>query len=113
MGPALSIEKPLKALKNSSGLDNEIHFSHQFHSVGIPLLVSPTLLRLRNLGQIDLARLKKEAEGWVVEIGEVKSSTVGEEQMEKSQKRRLFFSQHFLAGLFGHPTKLVRMLKKN
>jgi len=71
------------------------------------------LLRLRNLGQIDLARLKKDGEEWVVEIGEVKSSTVGEEQMEKSQKRRLFFSQHFLAGLFGHPTKLVRMIKKD
>lgn len=100
-------------LKNSSGLENEIYFSHQFHSIGIPLLVSPTLLRLRNLGQIDLARFKKAGEEWVVEIGEVKSSSVGEEQMEKSQKRRLFFSQHFLAGLFGHPTKLVRMIKKD
>jgi len=83
-----------------------------FHSRGIPLLVSPSLLRLRNLGQIDLARLIKDGEGWVVELAEVKSSRVGLESMERSQKRRLSSSQQFLAALFGHRTKLLQMIGK-
>lgn len=97
---------------DSSGLANEKKFSREFHQEGIPLLVSPALLRSRDLGQIDLARIKKDREGWILEIGEVKSSMVGEEQMERFQKRRLFSSQRFLAGLFGHRTKLVSMIKK-
>jgi hypothetical protein len=107
--PASSIVKPLRVLKNSSGPKNEIKCSLQFHSKGIPLLVSPTLLRLRNLGQIDLARVTKDNEGWIVEIGEVKSSIIGVEQMQRGQKKRLFSSQHFLAGLLGHRTRLLSL----
>ena len=112
MAPASSIEKPLRALKNLSGHRNEIKSSLEFHSKGIPLLVSPSLLRLRNLGQLDLARVIRDSEGWVVEIGEVKSSAMGEEQMQRGQKKRLFSSQHFLAGLFGHRTKLLSLRPK-
>jgi hypothetical protein len=83
-----------------------------FHVRGIPLLVSASLLRERNLGQIDLARLIKDGEGWVVELAEVKSSSVGLESMERAQKRRLMSSQQFLASLFGHRTKLLRMIGK-
>ncbi len=88
-----------------------MEFSREFHAEGLPLLISPALLRLRNLGQLDLARLKKDKLGWVLEIGEVKSSAVGEELMERSQLKRLYSAQHFLAGLFGHRTKLLRMIK--
>jgi hypothetical protein len=98
-------------LKSSSGLKNEIHFSVSFHSQGIPLLVSPTLLRSRNLGQIDLARFMKSQKSWVLELGEVKSSALGLEQMGRSQKKRLLNSLHFLGGLFGHEAKLS-VLKK-
>lgn len=76
------------------------------------MLVSPSLLRLRNLGQIDMARLTKDSEGWVVELAEVKSSNVGLETMERAQKRRLMSSQQFLASLFGHRTKLLRMISE-
>ena len=99
-------------LKNSSGHKLELAFSREFHSEGLPLLVSHTLLRSRDLGQIDLARLKKDREGWVLEVGEVKSSEIGVEQMGRSQMKRLLVAQKFLSGLFGHRTKLVRLVKK-
>ncbi|HXH75166.1 MAG TPA: hypothetical protein VNJ08_09395 [Bacteriovoracaceae bacterium] len=71
--------------------------------------MSPHLLRLRNLGQIDLARLTKDRAGWLLEIAEVKSSETGLLQMELFQKKRLYSTQHFLAGLFGCRTKLISL----
>jgi hypothetical protein len=59
-----------------------------------------------------MARLIKDGEGWVVEVAEVKSSSVGLEMMERAQKGRLMSSQHFLASLFGHRTKLLRMISE-
>lgn len=97
---------------NSSGHKLEITFSQTFHSEGIPLLVSHNLLRSRDLGQIDLARLKKDREDWVLEVGEVKSSELGVELMIRSQMRRLLAAQRFLSSLFGHRTKLVRLVKE-
>jgi hypothetical protein len=94
------------------GLKLELDYSIEFHQSGVPLLVSATLLRARNLGQIDLARISVDREGWVIEIGEVKSSSIGLEQMERAQKRRLFSSQHFLSGIFGHRSRLLSMAKK-
>lgn len=90
-----------------SGLDNELSVSRTFHEEGIPLLVSPRLLRARFLGQIDLARLRKDRQGWITEVGEVKSSTVGEEQFVRYQKVRLVNALNFLGALFGHRCKLV------
>lgn len=94
------------------GLELEREFSREFHQEGIPLLVSPSLLRSRNLGQVDLSRLKKDREGWVIEVGEVKSSQVGEEQMLRFQRQRIFSAQNFLSAIFGHRTKLLRLIKK-
>lgn len=74
--------------------------------------MSARLLRVRNLGQIDLARLQKDKEGWILEVGEVKSSEIGVASMEHFQKRRLFSSQRFLAGLFGLRTKLISMQRE-
>lgn len=99
-------------LKSSSlGIKSEIFCSIEFHEVGIPLLVSSVLLRLRDLGQIDLARLKKDQLDWVLEIAEVKSSEMGKLQMEKNQKIRLMHTQKFLSSLLGHRTKLICMTK--
>src|SRR4051812_17110668 len=106
MGHVPYIAKASKALKNSSGQALEINFSRHFHSVGLPLLVSPKLLRTRNLGQLDLGRIKKDREGWILEIAEVKSSEVGEQQMERFQKQRLFGTQSFLSGIFGFRSRL-------
>jgi len=99
-----SIEGPLKESGSTRGLRNELNASETFHSVGIPLLVSSQILRTRNLGQIDLARLLKKNDSWRIEIGEVKSSKMGEHQMQKSQKFRLYSSQNFLSSLFGLPS---------
>lgn len=93
----------------NKGIIQEIESSYSFHHEGIPLLVSPSLLRSRQLGQIDLARIRKDKQGWLIELGEVKSSHVGVEQMERSQKRRLFASQQFLSGIFGHRSRLISM----
>lgn len=110
-GLALSTERHLKASKSTSGLKAEIDSSIEFHAEGTPLLVSPSLLRSRDLGQIDLARIKKERGDWVIEIGEVKSSETGVEQMERFQKVRLLSSQRFLSALLGHRSKLIRLIR--
>lgn len=96
--------------ENLSGIELEKFHSLKFHCEGIPLLVSAPLLRLRNLGQVDLARLVKDKEGWLIELAEVKSSEVGEEAMMKFQKKRLFAAQNFLSGIFGHRSKLIRLV---
>lgn len=106
----LSIGKHLKVLRNSSGLFNEIKFSRSFHADGVPLLISPKLLRARNLGQLDLARLRKDSDNWTIEIAEVKSSEVGELQMQRFQKMRILASQKFLSGLFGFRSKLIHLI---
>ena len=109
-GHASSTAKPSKVLKSSSGLCNEIHHSIVFHNDGIPLLVSSALLRSRNMGQIDLARLKKFNGKWIVEMAEVKSSQMGRDQMLIGQQGRLCLAQQFLAGIFGHTTRLIYLI---
>ena len=111
-GHAPSIAKPSKALKSLSGLNLEKEISIEFHQNGIPLLISPKLLRERNLGQIDLARIVKENNQWKIEVGEVKSSSVGEEMMLRGQRMRLHSAQNFLSGLFGFPSILIRLIFK-
>jgi hypothetical protein len=97
---ALFTEKPLKALKNSSGLRKEIKISKVFHQKGIPVLVSPLLLRQRSLGQVDLVRLTKIHQAWRLEVLEVKMSPPQEVFKKKNQFSRLQKSAHFLAQLF-------------
>jgi hypothetical protein len=90
----------------NQGLQTELKLSREFHLEGVPLLISSSLLRSRNLGQIDLARITRDRMGWLIDIAEVKSSQLGIEQMERSQKRRLLAAQNFLSGVFGHRSQL-------
>ena len=99
--------KPSRALKSTSGLNQEITSSKTFHDEGTPLLVSPALLRQRLMGQIDLSRIRKDREGWIIEIAEVKSSSIGRENFLRGQRARLFESANFLSGIFGHRSKLI------
>lgn len=92
------------------GQELEKKISQDFHHSGIPLLISPALLRSRDLGQVDLARLGKDRQGWMLELGEVKSSMVGVEQMQRRQKGRLFATQRFLSAVFGHRSRLIPLL---
>ncbi len=92
-----------------SGLNLEKSKSREFHSEGIPLLISPELLRSRELGQLDLVRMKKN-NGWVIEIAEVKSSVTGFHALERGQRKRIISAGNFLSGIFGSPMKFIRML---
>jgi hypothetical protein len=94
---------------SSLGLKNELKSSLRFHQTGLPLLVSPVVLRSRGLGQIDLARLIKRDHQWVVELAEVKSSQLGKEVMLLNQKQRLWGSGNFLSALFGAEVRWVEV----
>lgn len=59
------------------------------------------------MGQIDLARLIKERDGWCLEVAEVKNSQMGAENFERFQKKRLWSAIRFLSGLFGNRGKLT------
>lgn len=98
---------PLRGLKNTSGLKAELVHSTEFHKLGLPLLVSQALLRSRGLGQIDLGRMIKDRDGWVVEVAEVKSKNKGILMMGHHQKQRLRYSLKFIAALMGCRGKLV------
>ena len=93
------------------GLEKERRSSITFHAEGTPLLVSSQLLRHRNLGQLDLARLIKDKDGWIIEVGEVKSSEIGVEQMEMFQRGRIFSSQRFLAAILGYRTRMKSIVE--
>lgn len=53
----------------------------------------------------------KDRDGWIIEVGEVKSSEVGVKQMEIRQVSRIISSQNFLAKIFGFRTKLIRIVQ--
>ncbi len=98
-------------MKKLRGLDREKQFSLTFHARGIPVLISPKLLSERLLGQLDLVRIKKDQSGWLLEVGEVKSSSIGIENMERAQKKRIHAAQNFLAGIFSARTRLIHLFE--
>lgn len=103
--PARFTEKPLKVCASLSGLQLEQKHSLDFHAEGIPVLVSPQLLRSRDLGQLDLIRLNKDKQGWMLEVAEVKSSQTGAEASLRGQRSRIFSAQNFLSSLLGVRTR--------
>jgi hypothetical protein len=107
------IAKPLRVLKNTSGLKAELAHSTEFHKLGLPLLISQALLRSRGLGQIDLGRMIKDRDGWVVEVAEVKSQDKGILMMGHQQKQRLRYSLKFITALLGCRGKLVLLSQRD
>ncbi len=101
--------KPSRVSGNTSGLKAELSHSRIFHSEGIPLLISPHLLRVRDLGQIDLARINKK-DNWLIEIAEVKSSAMGFEALQRGQRKRIILAGNFFSGIFGHPIRFIRLV---
>ncbi len=93
-----------------SGERLERKLSAEFHSQGIPFLVSPDVLRSRGLGQLDILRLKKKAD-WIVEIAEVKSSHIGEEQYLRGQRRRIVSAGAFLSSILGFAVRIIRLIE--
>lgn len=59
------------------------------------------------MGQIDLARLRKDQEDWLIEVAEVKNSDIGAEMILRGQRSRIFQAVKFLSGIFGHRSKFI------
>lgn len=89
-----------------SKLEREL--SKSFHAKGIPMLVSPLLLRTRGCGQIDMARMVKGGNGVVIEVSEVKSRV----NVGRLQISRLNDSVNFLSSIFGVPAILIYLFRK-
>lgn len=85
--------------------------SRFFHRKGVPVLVSPLVLRAQNLGQIDVSYLEKRAEKtWVLKIIEMKSSLYPGRQ----QIFRLLKTQDYLSRVFEMEAKLeVKFCQKD
>lgn len=73
------------------GLDFELRFTRSFHQKGLPVLVSPLILREMGLGQVDAARLTQKR----LELCELK--LYGE--LSPKQKARLVRSANYLGEL--------------
>lgn len=67
---------------------------------------------MRGLGQVDVARLVKDQDGWLIELIEVKSSLLGQAYLGQAQKIRLNRSGEFLGSLFGHRVRLIKKVGK-
>jgi hypothetical protein len=91
----------------SPGLQSELDHSFTFHHQSIPVLVSAQLLRHRELGQIDLAKLCRDQQGWLLEVAEVKSSIVGAHSSLKGQKVRIFRAASFLGAILSARVKVT------
>ena len=74
-----------------------------FHQKGVPALISPIVLRSKDLGQIDIAYLEKSSnKAWVLKIIEIKSSIYP----DRAQVKRLLGTQDYLSRLLEIESKL-------
>lgn len=106
-----STGRPLKGSKSMSGNLVEERASQKFHSSPwIPVLISPQLLRSRNLGQLDLARASRDQGGWFLEVAEVKSSQIGVQNQIYGQNKRISSSLAFLSSLLGMRGKFISLV---
>jgi hypothetical protein len=84
-----------------SGQSEELKRSQELiHLKGsVPLLISSKLLRARNMGQVDLAVIKKNS----IILWEIK---IKGEYLHHAQWQRLKDAQHFISQIFGKSTIL-------
>lgn len=79
------------------GIKLETYLSKEKLQDQVPVLVSATLLRRYNLGQIDLALMQiKKTQDWFVTLYEIKATPL----LSSQQMHRLKNSQSFLAQVF-------------
>lgn len=102
----LSSEKKQSVGLNKKGREGfekgeslEKEYSLSFHQKGIPLLISPLVLRSRGGGQVDLGRIEKRKGEWWIQLIEMKSGPF----IAHRQRYRLKKSAIFLGHLFGYP----------
>ena len=88
----------------------EKDFSRTIHTSHLPVLISSSVLRSFNAGQIDIAGLLKKNQSWVLFLFEVKSSQFPSPQ----QWQRLLKSQDYLSRVLEIDTKLeVKFCQKD
>lgn len=87
--------------KIQKGVTLEQKWSHLLHQEGLPFLIQAQLLRQLGAGQIDLARVIKAKDQWLLEIYEVKNHPF----LSGKQRQRLIGSMTFLAQLMGLPVR--------
>ena len=81
----------------------ESDYSEYFHQKGVPALISSMLLRSQNLGQIDIAYLKKNLQKkWILTIIETKFS----QYPSRQQMMRLRRTQDYLSRILDVESKL-------
>lgn len=83
----------------------ESTYSYFVHDQNTPLLISSSLLRKRNMGQIDVSWISKE----YLYVAECKSGHYLYHTISKTQLKRLKNSLHFLASLFNKSAKLLEV----
>ena len=88
----------------AKGLNRELELSKSLHANHIPLLISPSLLRSRGCGQVDIAYLLNSyhSQLWDVFLIEIKSSG----HVSRRQMRRLSLSSQFVSQLFSGEIQL-------
>lgn len=79
----------------------ELAYSKSIHAKGIPVLLSPLVLRSYGCGQVDLALMKKIYSNWVIELYEVKTSgIIGTKQKNRLKNAARFVSMILEANVF-------------
>lgn len=84
------------------GSEFERSFSQLAHQGHVPVLISSQILRSINAGQIDVARLTRKNQSWVLDLFEVKSR----QHPSVWQWRRLLRSQDYLSKVLEMETNL-------
>lgn len=83
--------------------------STQFHLEGVPLLISSNVLRKRNAGQVDLARMMRKGDVKWIQILEVKSTG----NVSFGQRARLKTAAQFIGAVLKLPVELKFSLRTN
>ncbi len=65
------------------------------------------------MGQLDLVKLVKKRNEWLIIVAEVKSSAVGAEALMAGQRSRILSAAHFLSGVFGYASLMQGLVKKD
>ncbi|MFZ4714848.1 MAG: hypothetical protein ACOYL6_14110 [Bacteriovoracaceae bacterium] len=89
-------------LRLQKGRNLEKTLSYEFHQEGIPLLITPIILRRRNAGQVDLARVMRKGHTKWVQIQEVKAG----DGISFSQRNRLKIAAQFIGIVLKLPVEL-------
>lgn len=87
---------------HQQGINLEREVSRSLHKEGVPLLISPLLLRRRGCGQIDVSIIKKDH----IIVAECK---YGRSEISYKQRLRLWAAGRLLLVIFDKPVQLLKI----